>query len=154
MPAVLAAYLQGLKLEDIRSPLGTFIPSPAQTPGRMNLFHFKNFDVLVDFAHNPAGMRALQKFVDNTDATVKVGIIAGIGDRRDEDTIEVGKIASEMFDEVIIRQDKNLRGKSEEELIGLMEEGIRAQNSDTKITVQSSPFLILNTRSSSAFKIA
>jgi len=135
LPAVLAAYLQGLKLEDIRSPLGTFIPSPAQTPGRMNLFHFKNFDVLVDFAHNPAGMRALQKFVDNTDATVKVGIIAGIGDRRDEDTIEVGKIASEMFDEVIIRQDKNLRGKSEEELIGLMEEGIRAQNSDTKITV-------------------
>ncbi len=135
LPAVLSAYLQGLRMEDIRQSLGTFIPSPGQTPGRMNLFNFKDFDVLVDFAHNAAGMRALQKFVDNTEATVKVGIIAGVGDRRDEDTIAIGRIAAEMFDEIIIRQDKNLRGRSDLELIHLMERGIKEFDPDKKIRV-------------------
>ena len=69
-------------------------------------------------------MRALQNFINNLDASVKVGIIAGVGDRRDEDTNEVGAIAAEMFDEIIIRQDKHLRGRSEDELIGLLKKGI------------------------------
>ena len=133
LPAILAGYVQGLRLEDMRSSLETFIPSAAQTPGRMNMFEFSNFDVLVDYAHNPAGLRALQKFIDNVDATVKVGIIAGVGDRRDDDTKEIGAIASEIFDEIIIRQDKNLRGRTDTELIDLMEEGIREANKSIPI---------------------
>ena len=135
LPAVLAAYLQNLRLEDIRSALTTFIPSPAFTPGRMNLFNFKNFDVLVDYAHNPAGLRALQRFIENLDAKPKVGIIAGVGDRRDADTRELGMISAEIFDEIIIRQDKNLRGRTDEELIRLMEEGIREHDKDMPITI-------------------
>ena len=135
LPAVLAGYIQGMRLEDMRSSLGTFIPSPAQTPGRMNLFNFKDFDVLVDYAHNPAGLRALQKFIENMDASPKIGIIAGVGDRRDEDTMEVGRVSAEMFDQIIIRQDKNLRGRTDMELINLMKDGIRAFDKDIPITV-------------------
>ena len=51
-PAVLAGYLRGFTVVDIRQALQTFIPSPAQTPGRMNLFQFQNFQVLADYAHN------------------------------------------------------------------------------------------------------
>jgi len=83
LPAVIAANVQGISIEDTKAALETFIPSASSTPGRLNLFKFKNFDILLDYAHNPAGMRALQKFTDNLDATVKVGIIAGIGDRRE-----------------------------------------------------------------------
>ncbi|MBX2846416.1 MAG: cyanophycin synthetase [Saprospiraceae bacterium] len=135
LPAILTAHIRGVKLEDLKTALQTFIPSPGQTPGRMNMFNFKNFDVLVDYAHNPAGLRALQKFVDNVDASVKVGIIAGVGDRRDQDTVEVGTIAAEMFDEIIIRQDKNLRGRTEDELIALMQEGIKQTDPNKKVTV-------------------
>jgi cyanophycin synthetase len=99
------------------------------------LFEFNNFSVLLDYAHNPAGMRALQKFTDELEATKKVGIIAGIGDRRVEDNNEMGQIAAEMFDEVIIRQDKNLRGKTEEELIGMLSDGIKMYDANKKITV-------------------
>jgi cyanophycin synthetase len=106
--------------------LTTFIPSPSQTPGRLNMFEFKKFKMLVDYAHNPAGMRALQKFVENLDGTTKLGIISGVGDRRNEDTIEIGAIAAEMFDEIIIRQDKNLRGRTSEELIELLKTGIHS----------------------------
>ena len=40
LAATLAAYLQGFKTEDISLSLQTFIPSAAQTPGRMNIFDF------------------------------------------------------------------------------------------------------------------
>lgn len=135
LPAVLAGYVRDFSLQDIKEALESFMPSPSQTPGRLNLFNFHNFDLLLDYAHNPAGLRALQKFVSNMHATVKVGIIAGIGDRREEDNIAIGKISSEMFDEIIIRQDKNLRGKTAEELIEMLKVGIREHDPNKKITV-------------------
>jgi cyanophycin synthetase len=64
-----------------------------------------------------------------------VGIIAGIGDRRVEDNNEMGAIAAEMFDEIIIRQDKRLRGKSEEELIKMLNDGIKMKDPNKKITI-------------------
>ncbi len=135
LPAVIAANVRGIGIEDMKIALETFIPSATQTPGRLNLFKFENFTILLDYAHNPAGMRALQKFTDNLEATVKVGIIAGVGDRREEDTKELGSIAAEMFDEIIIRQDKNLRGRSDEEIIKMLNDGIRMKDPNKKTTV-------------------
>ncbi len=135
LPAVLTGYVRGFSIDDMRTALESFIPSPSQTPGRLNLFHFKDFDILLDYAHNPAGMRALQQFIERLDATHKVGIIAGIGDRRVEDNNEMGKIAAEMFDEIIIRQDKHLRGKTEEELIKMLADGVRMQDPDIKMKI-------------------
>lgn len=136
LPAVISAFVQNIKIEDISVGLESFIPSPSQTPGRLNFFEFKNFNLLLDYAHNPAGLRALQKLVERMDGKPKVGIIAGIGDRRREDNVEIGRIAAEMFDEIIIRQDKNLRGKTESELIGLLEEGV-------KLVIPKKPILII-----------
>jgi len=135
LAAVIAANVRGISIEDMKAALETFIPSPSQTPGRLNLFEFKNFKVLLDYAHNPSGMRALQKFTDTFECSLKVGIIAGIGDRREEDNNEIGSIAAEMFDEIIIRQDKRLRGKTEEELIKMLDDGIKMKNSNKKITI-------------------
>jgi cyanophycin synthetase len=135
LPAVLAAYTQGISIEDIRVAIESFIPSPSQTPGRLNMFEFKNFSILLDYAHNSAGFRALQKFVEKMDGAPKVGIIAGIGDRREEDNNDIGRIAAEMFDEIIIRQDKNLRGKTEEEIISMILSGVREVSADKKVTI-------------------
>jgi len=135
LAAVLAANIHGISIEDMKAGLETFIPSASQTPGRLNLFEFKNFSILLDYAHNPAGMRALQKFTNNIEATVKVGIIAGVGDRREEDTNQIGSIAAEMFDEIIIRQDKHLRGKTEQELIKMLNDGIKMKDPNKKTTI-------------------
>ena len=62
LAATLAAYLQGFKTEDISLSLQTFIPSAAQTPGRMNIFEFKRFKVLIDFAPNPSGYRGVEEY--------------------------------------------------------------------------------------------
>ncbi len=135
LPCLLAGFTRGFDIEDMRNALLTFIPSPAQTPGRMNMFHFKNFTVMVDYAHNTHGFMAISEFLSKVDASPKVGIIAGVGDRRDEDIVNLGRIAAGMFDEIIIRQDKNLRGRSEEELIELMTRGIHEVNSEKKLTI-------------------
>ncbi len=135
LPAVLTGYVRGFAIEDIRVAIESFIPSPAQTPGRLNMFEFKDFNVMLDYAHNPAGLRALQKMLGKMDGKPKVGIIAGIGDRRNEDNMEVGQVAAEMFDEIIIRQDKNLRGKTEKELIGMITDGIKSVDKDKPVQV-------------------
>ncbi|HIB47058.1 MAG TPA: cyanophycin synthetase [Flavobacteriaceae bacterium] len=135
LAAVLAAHVQGIRIEDMKVALETFIPSAAQTPGRLNLFKFENFTILLDYAHNPAGMRALKKFADKLEASHRVCIIAGIGDRREEDNNMIGSIAAEMSDEIIIRQDKRLRGKTEEELIKMLDDGIKMKNPKIKTTI-------------------
>lgn len=135
LAATLAAYVQDFKTEDIRQALQTFVPSPAQTPGRMNMFHFRNYSVMLDYAHNTHGLKAIGKFLSSVEASVKVGIIAGVGDRRDEDIISLGEVAAQIFDEIIIRQDKNLRGRTEQEIIDLMTKGIYAVDPAKKITV-------------------
>ncbi|MBO6523930.1 MAG: cyanophycin synthetase [Balneolaceae bacterium] len=135
LPAALAAYVRGVSLEDIKVGLESFIPSPSQTPGRLNMFEFKNFSVLLDYAHNVAGLKALNNMLQKMDASPKVGIIAGIGDRREEDNTGIGEIAAEMFDEIIIRQDKHLRGKKDTELIDMLSEGIKKVDPDKKVTI-------------------
>ncbi|MBW2960457.1 cyanophycin synthetase [Mesonia aestuariivivens] len=124
LPAIIAADAQNISIQDMKAALQTFIPSSSQTPGRLNLYNFREFQVLLDYAHNRAGLKALKKFTDALSVSKKVGIIAGIGDRREEDNIEIGKIAAQMFDEVIIRSDKDLRGQKEDDLMKMVERGI------------------------------
>jgi cyanophycin synthetase len=124
LPAVLACHLHGIGIEIIRSALQTFIPSPEMTPGRLNVFKFNNFQFMVDYAHNAAGLRAVGEFLQKLDAYPKVGIIAGVGDRRDEDITELGSIAAQIFDEIIIRVDRDTRDRTQQELIDLLKKGI------------------------------
>ena len=129
LPAVLATYLfRDITIDDIRIGLQTFIPSESLTPGRLNFFHFKNFTMLADFAHNPHGLKLLCDFVSKLDYKHKVGVISGTGDRRDDDIRELGEISGAYFDEIIMRCDKNLRGRTADEIMGLLEEGIRKVN--------------------------
>ncbi len=136
LPAVMAAYLyRDITIDDIKSALMSFVPSSSQTPGRLNFFHFKNFTMLADFAHNPHGLRLLGDFVGKLDYTKKIGLVSGTGDRRDEDIRELGALSAKYFDEIIIRCDKNLRGRTAEEIIGLLKEGIAQQNAETPTMV-------------------
>jgi cyanophycin synthetase len=136
LPAVMATYLyRDITIEDIRQGLQTFIPGESLTPGRLNFFHFKNFTFLADFAHNPHGLKLLCDFVSKLDYKRKIGVISGTGDRRDEDIMELGEISAGYFDEIIIRCDKNLRGRSADEIIALLQKGINRINASVPVKV-------------------
>lgn len=94
----------------------------------MNLFSFKDYDVLIDYAHNPAGLMAIQEYLKNSSYQHKIGIVCGIGDRRDEDSIELGRLAAEMFDKVIIKEDADLRGRSAGEATEIVKKGIASSS--------------------------
>jgi len=128
LAATLATYVYGFTIEDIKLNLNTFIPSAVQTPGRMNIFDFKEYKVLIDFAHNADGFRGIKEFLSTIDSPYKIGIITGTGDRRDDDIRDMGRISAQMFDHIIIRQDKFLRGRLAEDIVKLLVEGIQEVN--------------------------
>ncbi len=137
LTASIAAYAWGFSIGQIKQALLSFIPGYEMTPGRMNLFQFKNYTVLVDYAHNPHGFLALKDYLKNFSAKRKIGIIAGIGDRRDEDTIALAKIATSMFDHIIVRQEHSLRGKTLDEINALVVRGITS--GEKKVTYDLVP---------------
>jgi cyanophycin synthetase len=124
LAATLATFLYGYRIEDIKMSLETFIPSATQTPGRMNIFDFKEFRILVDFAHNADGFNGVKGYLSTIEATEHVGVISGTGDRRDEDIRETGRISARMFDRIIISQERYLRGRTQQEIINLLLDGI------------------------------
>ncbi len=135
LAASLATYLHGFEIEDIANSLRTFIPSAQLTPGRLNIFKFKNFKVLIDFAHNPAGYEAIEDFLKNIESPKKIGIISGVGDRRDSDIRKCGQIAGRMFDHIIIRNEKHLRGRTEEEINALVIDGIHSSGKNPSFEI-------------------
>ena len=137
LAAILAAIARDFSVEVIRAALKTFIPSPEQTPGRFNIFKFKGVELMVDYAHNVGALNELKKFLDTIHASLKVGIIAGVGDRRDEDIRNIGFCAGQMFDEIIIRHDKDGRGRANDVLTNLLMEGIISANADAFVNVIS-----------------
>ena len=128
LAATLASYVYGFTIEDIKGSLETFIPSAAQTPGRMNIFELKDYKVMIDFAHNADGFKGIKEFLTTIDSPYKIGIITGTGDRRDDDIRDMGRLSAQMFDHIIIRQDKYLRGRQPDDIVALLVEGIKESN--------------------------
>ncbi len=124
LAAILAAYVQGMRYDDIRAGLLSFFPSPSLTPGRLNLVRVGNGRILVDYAHNPAAIAGLLEFVGGLDANRRIGIITAPGDRRDEDMLAVGRLAATL-DHVILRDDKYRRGRAPGEISRIIAQGLR-----------------------------
>ena len=127
LAACLAAFTQGVDIEIIRRGVRSFKPSVDQTPGRMNLFDKGKYHVLVDYAHNPHSYEAVGNFVRNWEGA-KIGVVGGPGDRRDEDLILLGRIAAQIFDRIIIKEDNDTRGRARGEVADLIAKGIYQEN--------------------------
>jgi cyanophycin synthetase len=145
MAAAAAAHAAGAHLHDIRQGLRSFTTSIYQAPGRLNVFELDGVKVILDYAHNAAGLETLGDFVDRLAAdaahsdrpgdstraaNLVVGVVATAGDRRDEDMRLLGRVAAKHFDIVIVREDRNPRGREKGETAELVVEGVRAAISE------------------------
>ncbi|MCH8943929.1 MAG: cyanophycin synthetase [Proteobacteria bacterium] len=132
MFAAALAYNMHISLEDIRHGLRTFDSTFFQAPGRMNIYDEHPFRVILDYAHNPAAIRAMCGLVDRFDVEGrKTIVLSAPGDRRDEDIREIAGIAAGHFDYFICKCDDNRRGRGVDEVAvmlknKLLEEGISA----------------------------
>jgi cyanophycin synthetase len=117
MFAAALAFSMGVKLEDIRHGLRTFDTTFFQAPGRMNVFDELPFKVIVDYGHNAAAIEVMCQLVERLEPKGrKLVVLAGPGDRRDEDIKEIAKVAAGRFDRYIVRRDDQLRGRAPEEV--------------------------------------
>ena len=135
LAATLACFVHGVSIEDIRVGLTTFNAGTAQTPGRLNFVEVGQVTVLMDYAHNPAGALGLTNFIKKLPYKYRTAILNGTGDRRDDDIREFAKIIADNFDRVIIRRGNYLRGRTEEELIGLLQEGVAKSENKPQVRV-------------------
>ncbi len=121
------AFSMGLKLEDIRHGLRTFDTTFFQAPGRMNIFDEHPFKVILDYGHNPAAVEAMCGLVDRLEVVGRrICVLAGPGDRRDEDIKDMARIAAGHFDRYICRRDDSLRGRRPDEVPNLLRESLLA----------------------------
>ena len=134
LAACLAAFVNGVDVEMIRQGVRTFRTTAEQTPGRMNLFNLDRHHALIDYAHNPAGYRAVGDFVKNWQGQ-RFGVVGGPGDRRDEDLIELGQIAAQVFDRIIVKEDDDKRGRSNGEAADLIVKGILQERPEAQYEV-------------------
>jgi cyanophycin synthetase len=135
LAAAAASFAAGAPLHDIRQGLRTFSTNYYLSPGRLNEIEVAGVNVIVDYCHNAPGMRMLGDFVDRVGESLssshdlarpsRIGIVSTAGDRRDEDMRELGHIAAQHFDVVIVREDVALRGRERGDTAGLVMEGVR-----------------------------
>ncbi len=135
LAAAAAAFAAGAPLHDIRQGLRSFSTNYYLSPGRLNEVEVNGINVIVDYCHNAPGMRALGDFVDRVGDGLtsshelgkpsRIGVIATAGDRRDDDMRELGEIAAQHFDVVVIREDEALRRRRRGETADLVAEGVR-----------------------------
>ncbi len=130
LAAAAAAWASGAHLHDIRQGLRTFTTSFFQAPGRLNLVEVGGVRVVIDYCHNVDGMRNLADFVNRmmlengVRSGRAIGVIGVPGDRRDEDMRDYGALAATAFDEIIVREDRNLRGRAPAETSARVIEGV------------------------------
>jgi cyanophycin synthetase len=127
MFAAAMAFSLGIKLDAIRQGLRTFDSTFFQTPGRMNVFSEHPFKVLFDYGHNAHAVGMMADLAQRLDVTGRrIVVLAGPGDRRDEDLVAIAKAAAGRFDHYICRRDDNLRNRAPDEVPRIQADALRA----------------------------
>jgi cyanophycin synthetase len=133
-----AARGLGATLAQVREGLHDFRPSSERSPGRLNLFRVGSKVVIVDFAHNEAGIGAVLDVAEGIAAGAAgraspiTAIIGTAGDRPDDTLRGIGRVAGKRAQRVVIKETlKYLRGRTRESLIGELLAGVRAADRST-----------------------
>ncbi len=127
MFAAAIAFSLGIKLDAIRQGLRTFDSTFFQAPGRMNVFSEHPFKVLFDYGHNAPAVAAMADLAQRLDVTGRrIVVLAGPGDRRDEDLVAIARAVAGRFDHYICRRDDSLRDRKPDEVPRIQAAALRA----------------------------
>lgn len=133
LAAAAMAYAQGVPVPAIQAGLKSFAATFELSPGRLNMIKAHDRTVVLDYAHNPHGLHALGRALSHLRATSRrsIGLIGVAGDRRDHDIREMGAVAARYFDDLVFKEDDDLRGRAPGSVAWLMREGALAERTPT-----------------------
>lgn len=116
LSAIAGTYGLGVELEYIVKALKKFKSDNEQNPGRFNIHDISGFKVVVDYGHNIEGYRETIASVKNMKHNRLIGVIGVPGDRTETSTVRVGQMCGESFNNIIIKEDKDSRGRESGEI--------------------------------------
>ncbi len=126
LAAVSAALAIGIPGDVVVAGLRPFRPDAEHNPGRMNFFSIGDVTVVIDLAHNEAGLEALIEIMNGVrrpDARLLLGL-GVVGDRQDDLIEKLAEIAARDTDVIAIgHKERYLRGRTIEELDALLRAG-------------------------------
>lgn len=120
LAATAAAWAAGLNPAMIVRALTTFQTDHATVPGRFNRFELRGIEVIVDYAHNAAALKALGQAVLALPPRRTVMALALPGDRRDEDLLESGKATLSYVHHHVLFDLADRRGRAKDEVPRLL----------------------------------
>lgn len=125
LAAALIAYGLRIPVDTIAAGLASFQSSFEDNPGRLNIHDAHGFRVILDYAHNPAGITALGDLVRSLKPSYDraIGCVSIPGDRRDSDILAMGASAADLFDHVVFREKPDGRGRRPGEVLNLLRRG-------------------------------
>ena len=137
MFAAAMAFSLGIKLDAIRQGLRTFGSTFFQAPGRMNVFDEHPFKVIFDYGHNAHAVGVMADLAQRLDVQGRrIVVMAGPGDRRDEDIRAIAQAVAGRFDHYICRRDDGLRGRDGDEVPLILARTLKSQGVDeTQISI-------------------
>ncbi len=126
LAAASAALGAGIDRSHVITGLRGFLPDAAHNPGRMNFFSFGEVSVVMDLAHNEAGLEAMIEIMRGVRAPGRRLLLGlgAVGDRQDDLIEMLGEIAARDTDIVAIGHKQHyLRGRTIEGLDALLRAG-------------------------------
>jgi cyanophycin synthetase len=134
MAAVAAARAMGTGVAQIRAALRSF-EAGEHNPARANLFAVNGGYALFDYGHNTAAIEAIAEMATRWPAEKRIAILGVPGDRADDIIRDAGRAAARSFDRIVLRDERDLRGRQPGEIPRLLAEAIRGERGDVSIEV-------------------
>jgi cyanophycin synthetase len=124
LAAVAAGRALGVSTRVLAVALETF-ELERENPGRANLYAVGQGYVLLDYGHNPAAIAAIGRMTSRWQGRRLTGIVGLPGDRSDAVVQQASAAAASVFDRIIVREDRDLRGRRRREMAAIIEREIR-----------------------------
>jgi UDP-N-acetylmuramyl tripeptide synthase len=128
--AALAAAALGIGIDAIRQVLLRFGLRHEDNPGRLQRFSRNGIEVLVDYAHNPDGLRGLLEVAAALRSGAgRLGLVLGqAGNRSDDDVRALASVAAGFAPDFVVLKDLDgyLRGRQPGEVPALLREALLA----------------------------
>lgn len=135
LQALAAAYAQGVDIELLKEKSVTFAPDFHYSKGRFNKLDVEGRQIIIDYAHNYAGLKAVFEAVEALKTGRVITVLSAPGDRLDSDIAQLGEITAAKTDIMVIKEDAELRGRKPLEVPALIKRVAKKRLSESNIHV-------------------
>src|ERR1043166_7214952 len=134
LAAIAACRAFGIEQDVLLKGLVSF-SSWANNPGRANLYRLNGGHVMVDYRHNTDALPAICRLTSNWNDRRVTGIITIPGDRDDAIIDRAARVAAKGFNKLIVREDRDLRGRKPGDVANIVCRAIREVSPGTECEV-------------------